>query len=407
MRMNAMAMMKNPSDHTEKISIYPSVELEYTDIGCENTSQLNDVTNYMYFESKDEQVTRQLRDMLINARWSRILPGYRVLTKELGVGRSYIDKALARLTQEGLLEPAEKGKARKINPSAFSKKSSKPETKIKTILIIAPCNWDDLPHSTLEVLREIREHCNTNGYNLSYAVVSTIGRQKLDGYIDRLIRNYQVSHLLMVTPTESLVMCLSQKKMPFFCLGGEIPKAAGKCDVTLVLIEEMIKPAVRHLMMHGHSEILCPMQLGREMTRDILWEHFRNEDRIKMTRKLFDSTFPIQDISNSNILASFWEKNYTQLRPTAIILQNYNELLSFYDFCIKHRLSIPLDISVIALFDHPSLPWLSPHLTRFVVPTKKMIRHIIKWIARDEHDPQGTFKIQPLAINGETVADLS
>jgi DNA-binding LacI/PurR family transcriptional regulator len=178
-----------------------------------------------------------------------------------------------------------------------------------------------------------------------------------------------------------------------------------KCDGTFVLLEEMIHPAVIHLAMRGHTRILCPMQKGRELSRDKVWKLLLKETRFKMTQAAFADAFPVQDLTEAGTLGAFWEKQHRQYRPTAVIVQDFHHLLSFHQFCIGHGLSIPRDVSVIGVFDHPSLRWLAPNLSRFVVPTRRMSRKIIQWVERTEDAPQGLALVPPEAIEGSTVGD--
>lgn len=360
----------------------------------------------MQVKTKSEQVAERLREIVLQGRWDKVLPGYRILSRELGVGRIHIESALAQLSTEGLLAPAEPGKARKITASARRGNSVVKHGRDRVVLALGPCPWDDLPHATLEVLRKAREHALSEHYPLSYGSINMIGRKRIGAHLDRLIHDHQATHLLLITPTEPMVMSARQTGLPFFCLGGEVPKEAGKCDGTFVLLEEMIRPAVIHLAMRGHTRILCPMQKGREMSRDMVWQLLSNETRFKMTEAAFADAFPIQDMTQPGALAAFWEKQHRQYHPTAVIVQDFHELLSLHQFCIGHGHSIPRDVSVIALFDHPSIQWLSPKLSRFVVPTRKMSRKIIKWIERTMNAPQGIALVPPEAIEGNTVADL-
>ena len=361
----------------------------------------------MQVKTKSEQVAERLREILIQGRWDKVLPGYRVLSRELGVGRIHIEAALAQLTTEGLLAPAEQGKVRKITALARNGNPEVERIRDRVVLVLGPCPWDDLPYATLTVLREAREHAISERYRMSYETIKMIGRKKLGAHLERLVHDHQATHLLLVTPTQRLVLCAHQTRLPYFCLGGEIPKVVEeKCDGTFVLLEEMIHPAVLHLAMRGHTRILCPMQRGRELGRTRVWELLLKETRFKMTQAAFADAFPIQDLTEPGTLAAFWDKQHCQYRPTAVILLDFHHLLSFHQFCIGHGLSIPRDISVIGVFDHPSLRWISPMLSRFVVPTRRMSRKIIQWVGRTVDVPQGIFLVPPEAVEGNTVADL-
>lgn len=361
----------------------------------------------MHVKTKSEQVADRLRGIVLQGRWEKVLPGYRILGRELGVGRIHIEAALARLTSEGLLAPAEPGKARKITVLARNGNPEVERIRDRVVLVVGPGTWDDLPAATLTVLREVREHAISERYRMSYETMNMIGRKRLGAHLARLIHDHRATRLLLVTPTQHLVLCGLQTGLPIFCLGGEIPKVAEeKCDGTFVLLEEMIYPAVVHLAMRGHTRILCPMQKGRELSRDRIGDCLSRETRFRMTKATFASTFPIQDLTEPGALAAFWEKQHRQYRPTAVIVQDFHHLLSFHQFCIGHGLAIPRDISVIGVFDHPSLPWITPKLSRFVVPTGRMSRKIIQWVERTVDVPQGLALVPPEAIEGDTVTDL-
>ena len=365
----------------------------------------NDPSDPMRFRTKYEHATHQLRKMLLQGRWEEVIPGYRMLCDELGVSRNHITAALEQLTEEGLLAPAEPGKARHITALATEKKTISPEDQ-KKVLLLGPCPWDELPYATISVLRKIREQSNLDDFSLTYTHLDMIGRKKLGSQVDRLINSHQASILLLVTPTANLVLHAKEIGIPFFCLGGEIPLKAGKVEGAFVESHEMIRMAMLYLISRGHRKILCPLQVGREIQKEELWKLFTKDPQISLTQETFHFSFPLQDMTHPEVLASFWEQRLSQNAPTAVIVQDFSGLLSLYQFCNQHHLSIPQDISVIALFDHPYVPWLSSELSRFIVPTQKMTRHILDWMDRITRDPLGYIVIPPEAIEGTTVADL-
>lgn len=365
------------------------------------------------------KVATILKKECLEGSLSGRLPGSRLIATRLGVSPPTVLQAFKLLESDGVIYS--EGVKRGYTVADLSAQSSitKPEKRSHSsqsnsddltsicVLVIGPSDWDELPFTVLEIVRKIRNHGERQGYSVVYESMNMVGRRKIDSNLDRLIHIHKATHLLLARPTENVVFSAAEKKLPYYCLGGDVPYSVLKCDVSLVLLEDMIHPAVVHLASHGHTRFLCPMQLGREPINEKMWDLLLKDERIHLSKADFESSFPLQDLTQPDCLLSFWVKEFSYKPPTAVIIEHFTELLSFYQFCNSKNLSIPEDVSVVALFDDPALAWLSPSLTRFVVPTKKMTRLVFNWISRNSLVSKGAKVISPQVVEGSTVKHIS
>ena len=83
--------------------------------------------------SLPELLAGKLKQLILEKKWTHELPGIRALSETFGVSTLVVKQALEQLEQEGLLDPAEKGKARHIHLGAVP-----PDSASDTLILLRP-----------------------------------------------------------------------------------------------------------------------------------------------------------------------------------------------------------------------------------------------------------------------------
>lgn len=102
------------------------------------------------------------------------------------------------------------------------------------------------------------------------------------------------------------------------------------------------------------------------------------------------------------------ESLFRHTPPTALILDEPALFFAAQQFLTRQRLSVPDDVSMIALDDHPALEWFEPMVTHLYIDSNRWVRPVVDWVgkvARGTNDRHETL-VKPKLVKGGTIGPV-
>ena len=344
-----------------------------------------------------KQVADILREQILSGRWGNKLPGYRPLCEELAVSQPTVKSALAILTSEGILLPAEPAKSRTIAPKAISKTSKK----IKHLIVITPKPMEALHSVILSILRPIILEVQKRGWSSELIVTPAYKQSDPCSTLDKLKEEHSADSWLILSPERPMIEWADQSSLQILALGGdvqrsEIPSLGNSLSIMSI-------QAFSKLLSIGHRRIIMGtvgLKAGiAEATNKALQQCFRNYN------STFSSNYNIADFPRNNP-QKFWEileNIFTLTPPTAIILPTCHYLATLLSFCNMRGIRIPEDLSVIVVANSSHLPWFRPQIAHFDTPTKQLSKQLIEWIINHPTQNRGYKDFELPYVPGKSV----
>jgi LacI family transcriptional regulator len=92
--------------------------------------------------------------------------------------------------------------------------------------------------------------------------------------------------------------------------------------------------------------------------------------------------------------------------PSALILSEPTFFFAAQQFLTRRRLSVPEDVSMLALDDHPAFRWFAPEVSRIQTDARRWVARVVEWaenVANGREDRRETL-VRSKFIEGETIA---
>lgn len=202
--------------------------------------------------------------------------------------------------------------------------------------------------------------------------------ERVDDY-QQLLRERRVDGLLVGTllPTPAMIAAMVSQRRPLVLVNRRIPGLApsvGGDD------ESGMHIAVQHLITRGHRRIAYINGPGQADTVHRRLEGFRAALRraglplpvdYVASSSADPETGPAHAMSRLLSLAQ---------RPTAVVLWTVGDAMGVLHSVRTHNLSVPRDISVVAINDAPPAPYLDPPLTVVRLPLAEAAGSAVTWL---------------------------
>ncbi|MBO5923806.1 MAG: substrate-binding domain-containing protein [Lentisphaeria bacterium] len=187
----------------------------------------------------------------------------------------------------------------------------------------------------------------------------------------RLLAEYQLDGLMVFVPKESFagdLQKLRSENIPVVSVGYAMPElpsvsfGTNHAETVSMAVDYMYKLGHRQIALF-YSKFQASSSVFERSYRQSMWEH-----QLPLN-PMWEITMPYSDNSDKMLLEYDEIKNHwlklkeTNNMPTAVLVQNFFDAVSFYNFASQHNLRIPDDISLIAFDDPPFASQLNPPLT--------------------------------------------
>lgn len=317
-----------------------------------------------------EQVTDLLRRGILEGRWRETLPGRYPLAEELGCSHWTVDKAVEALVKEGLLIPQGSGRPKRIH---VPKNAALSRTLRVMILLYEESDRSD--GKLVELLHKL----HLEGHHAEFAT-KTISDLGMDTKrIIRFAKAVEADAWVVVCGSKDTLKWFHQQGIPcfaYFGFSGGLPLPAIH-PVKIPALRELTK----RLVLLGHRRIV--MLIG--------------EEHRKPVPSSFAAAF-IEEIESHGIpIGSYnlpdWQYNPQSLHqcldslfrstpPTALVVDQSAVTFSIQQFLAARRISVPEEVSLVCLEDHPSFQWSVPMVTHLHIDRSRWVKRIVQWVGR-------------------------
>ena len=339
-----------------------------------------------------EQAAAHLREELRKGRWVGLMPGRRVLARELGVSHSTVQGALELLEAERVLLPEGVGKRRRINVKARHKAA---RLNIRILL------YDRRELAQFES-RNLRYLLQQAGHVVEYAekdlhelgmdakrVAAHVRRQPADAWV-------------VNAASRPVLEWFSKQAVPVFALFGAkagLPIAGASPRKIPALIE-----AVRRLVALGHRRIVMMVrEEWRKPVPGIFQQAFLEE-----LRSLGIPTGPynLQDWEDSpEGLCRGLDSLLAVTPPSALIISEPKLFIAAREHLAQRGFLSPRDVSLICDDPDPVFSWCRPTVAHIAWSHEPIVRRVVRWaenVAKGRDDRRQTFTLGRF-IDGGTV----
>jgi len=354
---------------------------------------------------RSQQVAMELRRRVQAGIWHGVLPGVRVLAAELAVDFKTVMAALEDLERDGVIGKPRGTRPRKILDGRGRDDAAAPATvpPDACLLILTPHDEGD-DTATRELLAGMQEAWSSRFGKVRRRAVD-FGRWKsTDHILGRFIERAAADAVVLFNAPAP--WCASAMALrPNYLSGGDPPESAGQYGLSMFAcgIGREYDRIFRELRGMGHKRILLPMARSGRGLRAFLRDHLLPLwERGQLLGSPDDYVVEVTG-DDPAAWSRMWAREFTRLRPTAVIVPEPTQMISLYSHCHTAGLRIPRHLSVASLGDSAELGWLTPPPYRMRFPVRKALKHFQLWIDGGLK-PVGSQSVSLLPVEGRTLA---
>jgi DNA-binding transcriptional ArsR family regulator len=342
--------------------------------------------------SVTEQAATHLREELRKGRWSGLMPGRRVLARDLGVSHSTVQGALDLLEKEGVLVAEGVGKRRRINQNA-----GWGTTRLKLRILL----YDRRELAQFEA-RNLRYLLQQAGHVVEYAEKDLHDLGMNTKRVAAYVRSHPADAWVVNAGPRGVLEWFAGQPVPAFALFGQkagLPIAGASPRKIPALIE-----AVRRLAALGHRRIVMLVhEEWRKPKPGIFQQAFLDELH---SLGLPTGPYNLQDWEDSpEGLCKGLDALLAVTPPTALIISEPKLFVAARDHLAQRGFVSPRDISLICDDPDPVFSWCRPTVAHIHWSHDSIVRRVVRWaenVARGKDDRRQTFS-NAVYFDGGTV----
>lgn len=342
------------------------------------------------FQNITTQVAAHLRVNLQQGRWKNELPGRNQLANELGVNRKTVEAALRLLEAEGLLVNPGKGRRRQIESAHV--RSAGP---LRIAILLS-----EMRDQSSEAIAEMHHRLCQTGHAAFYAGKSLVDLAMDPARVAALVARTPADAWVVVAGSQEVLEWFATQPKPTFALFGRM------LDLSIPGVAPRkipaIRAATRSLLDLGHRRIA------------LLVRPRRRHPQPGLPEEAFLAELKAAGVNPSAYHLPEWEETTASFHamleamfhvtpPTALIVDEAEFFVAVMQFCIKRRLRVPEDISLICTDDHPVFAWCRPTVAHIAWDHRPVVRRVLQWVSsvdRGHPDLRQTFTTARFASGG-------
>lgn len=340
-----------------------------------------------------EQLAEHLRHEIGSGAWGDAMPGVAKLSLGLGVGTRTVVSALEILKHEGLLEgDGERKKCRIVARGA-----RKPVGLRIRILHYESADEHD------EHMIALRFRLEEAGHHVAVAP-KTLSELKFEvKRVARMVEKTEGDAWVVRSGPRPVLEWFAARPVPAFAVFGRetgIPMAS----VTTLKSPALVQ-ALRRLVELGHRRIVLLSREERRKPTPGMMERRFLESLESLGVPVGGYNLPDWEDSPDSFQQCL-EATFRYTPPTALILCEPTFLFVTQQFLTRRRLSVPNDVSLLALDDHPAFRWFVPEVSRIQTNARRWVARIVEWadnVAKGREDHRETV-IRSEFVAGGTIA---
>ena len=349
-----------------------------------------------------EQVADLIAERLRDGRYGGRLPGYRALGREFGVSRGAVNAALALLVERKILRS---GGARRRRESEGAAKSGSGRTGAKRSVLLLSMDAEGDPHALLtQNLPGWRAAIERAECVLHVDFLAAVHAKRPRRRWDEVLARVNPDRLVLLSPSASVARWAVDSGVRTVCMGGVAPSEGA--DVLSVSARAMLRRALDELFERGHRDILLPLA-GRlpefsESMRAAVREFFE-EHGLRYVERLHA---PLRAEGDADIFREMLVARLRERVPSAILVFDAHELACAQWVLQSQKLSVPDEVSLIALSELPQSGWWAPGggPARFRFDEAKRTKLLVRRLLVSASEPFVRELLAPDFIPGGTLA---
>jgi DNA-binding LacI/PurR family transcriptional regulator/DNA-binding transcriptional regulator YhcF (GntR family) len=339
-----------------------------------------------------EQAAAHLREELRKGRWTGLMPGRRVLARDLGVSQSTVQGALDLLEAEGVLLAEGLGKRRRINVKARRKAA---RLNIRILL------YDRRELAQFES-RNLRYLLQQSGHVVEYAE-KDLHELRMDARrVAAFVRQQPADAWVVNAGPRAVLEWFAEQPLPAFALFGQkagLPIAGASPRKIPALIE-----AVRRLAALGHRRmVMIVHEEWRKPAPGIFQQAFLDElEALGVATGPYN--LPEWEDSPEGLCRGL-DSLLSLTPPTALIVSEPKLFVAVRDHLAQRGFVSPRDISLICDDPDPVFSWCRPTVAHIRWSHESIVRRVLRWaenVAHGKDDRRQTFTLGKY-IDGGTV----
>jgi len=346
-----------------------------------------------------EASAEALREMVASGRWPDRLPGTRVLAGLLGVSPPTAQQALLELAKDGTLESLGERKAYRVTKWDGKAAGGLP-VMVKRVFILTPDDIAKTADSGRQVVENLQRLLANSDWQVEFRTLDYIHARTPHRSWDDLIGAEPGDSVIALYGRSCLAQWALKRGVQTIFLGGTtdglpVPVIAVKSAI-------MLGTAYQTLIDLGHRRIVTPLCDHPPIYSASIKEEARR--RLEAVGAPYSPAYhnPESEYLRPDVTWSIMESLFKRERPTAIVLLDWQELVTVSCFLQHLKLTVPQDVSLILLNDQNNAEWYLPTLARFRFPILRFAKRLKAWLD-GKWEPLPTNSVQAEWLPGDSI----
>jgi DNA-binding LacI/PurR family transcriptional regulator len=359
-------------------------------------SVMNDRREWMKVSTAG-QLAVHLRGELARGRWHGTMPGVIRLASELGVGRDAVEEALHELEREGVLRAQGKGKRRLVVSGGEWAGG-----RVLRVAILLGEPGDKLIGFFMEMVHALRRA----GQEAEFAPKTQIELGDSAARVARMVEATEADAWVVFSGSLEVLEWFAASGRPVIAIAGR----ANRVQITSIAPDKLppLRTAIRRLVELGHRRIVLMCRPHRLLPEP------------GMSERAFLEELEAQGIATGPYHLQTWdetadgyhkalEKLFRFSPPTALFVEEAPFVAATFQFCMKHSLKVPEDLSLICFDPVEAFEWCRPEITHIAWDQRQLVRRIVRWAGnvRDGKDDRKKGFLKARLIEGGTMGPAS
>lgn len=316
---------------------------------------------------------------ILSGHWKHRLPGQARLAKELGVSRKTVGSALARLVAAGVLPATERRKA-SVLPESPRAPAKIVATRALRVAFFLNNPVDTLVPEARDSLMNLKRTLQLDGHSTDFFTFPKGKNRHKTGALPRLVADAAADAWIVYDATEDVLKWFAASGLTVMALGG---RSAGIEIATLgTTYVPTVAETVRRLATEGHRKIvMITPDHWRNPTPGIIVKQFRQS---LTDAGVTPGEYHTPDWTETpEGLAELMDALFRVTPPTAIYCATMNSTCGVLAWLARHGLTVPGDVSLVAIWREPSAAWYYPGLriAHAASNDEEFVRKLRQWVS--------------------------
>lgn len=339
-----------------------------------------------------DQLAAHLREEILTGGVDGGMPGVLRLKRELGVGSKTVVAALEVLKREGLLETAGKRRRSRVLGNESRKRQG---LKVHILLY-------EKSQAHGELIVQLGHQLEQRGHRVVHAPKS-LSELKFDvTRVAQMVEKTDADAWIVQAGSRPVLEWFSTREVPTFALFGrqsQLP-IASLATVKAPAVAE----ALRKLVSLRHHRIVMLVREERRKPTPGFLERRILEEMTKLGIQTGPYNLPDWE-ETAEGLHHCLESLFRITPPTALLISESALFFSVQQFFSEKRITVPHDVSLVCMEDHPAFEWFHPQVSHVFNDTKRWVPRMVQWvenIAKGKEDTRETL-FPGVFIEGGTI----